>query len=514
MSSIKSKSKKTFQNNTLSTLDKSHNKKINEFNAQKKSLPKKKELLEKIEKKLKDLNKKKTSSDYDINDRAALLYKMDDLKREIENIENSVNQIDYYSKAGKHVTSYYKLVGGQQSSDSSKKKTHAGSKIQESSLLSKLNESRQKNLPKKPSTRKIKIKTSISENIMSFFNQKHEAEKKKKKEDSSDSDDDKEIEKKKTKKITKKKSKKAESSDSEDDQPKIEKKKKMKKKNIKQLKYDSDDSSDSESDTDIEEDENIYREEYVTDKKHVIPTDRAKLNDEYHLMVDPKYKSKFNVITNIKTCCGIEMELKISHGMYVCRNLKCQKIIQVLVDSDKPSHKDHTPEPAGYPYKRINHFNEHLAQIQAKETTDIHQSVYNNIQDEMKRRRKRPEDLNYILLRDILKKLSYSRYYEHIPYMIFKINGKNPPIMTREMEDELRRKFRMTLKPFEKYKQTKRKNYLKYSYALYKLCQLLCYDDFLPCCPLFKSKEKLRQQDITWKKICDDLNWKFYPSEL
>ena len=32
-------------------------------------------------------------------------------------------------------------------------------------------------------------------------------------------------------------------------------------------------------------------------------------------------------------------------------------------------------------------------------------------------------------------------------------------------------------------------------------------DEFLPCFPLLKSREKLLQQDRIWKQICQELKW-------
>jgi len=43
---------------------------------------------------------------------------------------------------------------------------------------------------------------------------------------------------------------------------------------------------------------------------------------------------------------------------------------------------------------------------------------------------------------------------------------------------------------------------LSYSYVLYKFCELLSEDKYLKYFPLLKSKEKLYQQDVIWKKIC------------
>ena len=59
----------------------------------------------------------------------------------------------------------------------------------------------------------------------------------------------------------------------------------------------------------------------------------------------------------------------------------------ILIDSDKPSYKEPPKEVQYYSYKRINHFNEWLAQFQAKETTQIPQEVYDKILLELKKER-------------------------------------------------------------------------------------------------------------------------------
>ena len=37
-------------------------------------------------------------------------------------------------------------------------------------------------------------------------------------------------------------------------------------------------------------------------------------------------------------------------------------------------------------------------------------------------------------------------------------------------------------------------------------------NEFLDSFPLLKSREKLHQQDIIWKQICEFLNWEFIKS--
>ena len=84
--------------------------------------------------------------------------------------------------------------------------------------------------------------------------------------------------------------------------------------------------------------------------------------------------------------------------------------------------------------------------------------------------------------------------------------------LENEIEEELRRMFKEIQLPFHKFCPKDRKNFLSYSYVLHKFVQLLSMDEFLPYFPLLKSREKLHQQDLIWKKICVELKWEYVPS--
>ena len=238
---------------------------------------------------------------------------------------------------------------------------------------------------------------------------------------------------------------------------------------------------------------------------------RSNIYEKYMSKIDDNYV--LNHENNIDLCktCNIEKTLFISNGKLIC--MKCGEETPILIDSDKPSYKDPPREVCYFAYKRINHFNEWLAQFQAKESTDIPQNVYNDILIELKKERIiNIKDLTPQKLREILKKLKKNKYYEHIPHIINKLNGVPPPIMSRKTEEELRRMFKEIQVPFHKYCPPNRKNFLSYSYVLHKFVQLLELDEFLPCFMLLKSREKLQQQDQIWKKICEYLKWQFIPS--
>jgi hypothetical protein len=181
----------------------------------------------------------------------------------------------------------------------------------------------------------------------------------------------------------------------------------------------------------------------------------------------------------------------------------------VLIDSDKPSYKDPPREVSYYAYKRINHFNEWLAQFQAKESTEIPQEVFDAILFELKKERiTNMATLKRSTLKEILKKIKFNKY-EHIPHILNRLNGQNAPVMKREDEEKLRFMFKEIQPSFQKHRPEDRSNFLSYSFILYKFCELLELDEFLTCFPLLKNRDKLYMQDKIWQKICYDMGWEF-----
>ena len=115
-------------------------------------------------------------------------------------------------------------------------------------------------------------------------------------------------------------------------------------------------------------------------------------------------------------------------------------------------------------------------------------------------------------MREILKRLRINKYYEHINYILNRINGIPTPQFSAELEEKLCIMFRDIQGPFLKHCPKDRKNFLSYSYVLYKFFQILGLNDYLKYFPLLKSREKLYLQDQIWKNICIDLNYPIIPS--
>jgi len=230
--------------------------------------------------------------------------------------------------------------------------------------------------------------------------------------------------------------------------------------------------------------------------------------EKYFMNINPNYLDLNSYIEKTDICeyCDGELVPVENDGILICK--KCSSQITYLIEHEKPSYKEPPKEVCFYAYKRLNHFKEILAQFQAKETTHIPDKVLEDVKKQIKKERININDFTHIKAKEILKKLGYNKYYEHISFIKDKL-GIKPPVMSLELEEKLINLFLETQKPYAKFCPDDRLNYLNYYYVLYKLCEILGEKYYLQFCPMLKDPDKIIEQDIIWKKICDDLNWTF-----
>jgi len=209
--------------------------------------------------------------------------------------------------------------------------------------------------------------------------------------------------------------------------------------------------------------------------------------------------------------CNVAREEITSEGILVCP--RCGSEEYALVVSDFPSFRDPPKERNNYAYKKQNHLNEILNQFQAKESTEIPEEVMSEVICEIRKRR-----IDNIALlteqniREILKKLNRNRYYEHAAHILSRLNGNPPPTITPEIEDKIRAMFQEVQAPYLLYCPDERRNFLSYSYIIYKFLELLELDEYKVHFQLLKSRDRLIQHDTIWKKICEYLQWEFIQS--
>jgi len=235
--------------------------------------------------------------------------------------------------------------------------------------------------------------------------------------------------------------------------------------------------------------------------------------NEYMCRIDDNFRNtKFKDyhIDKCKQCSSI-MDYLLNTSELVCS--RCGFTEEIIVNTEKNSYNDPPKEVNYFAYKRINHFNEWLAQFQAKETTDIPEEIYKDLYSEINKNISIDiQKLTYKQVREILKKINYNKYYEHIPHIINTLSGQKAPSLDKQSEETLRAFFKEIQIPFMNNCPPTRKNFLSYAYVLHKFCELLEYDHLISYFPLLKSREKLQQQDAIWEKMCTELRWQFIPS--
>ena len=249
----------------------------------------------------------------------------------------------------------------------------------------------------------------------------------------------------------------------------------------------------------VEEDDKIIEKSSLVDEYLSITN-----NNHVKKVDECEYKDICKNCSNLLTC--IQQD-----AIMICEICGFQE--PLLIEQNRPILKQSTKDTSHFSYKRINHFREWCNQVQGKESTDIPNEVFEQILSEIKKEKiNDTKNITYNKMREILKRLRINKYYEHINYIINRINGIPTPQFSPELEDKLCNMFRDIQAPFLKHCPKERKNFLSYSYVLYKFFQILELHEYLKFFQLLKSREKLYAQDQIWKKICEELNYKVIPS--
>ena len=256
---------------------------------------------------------------------------------------------------------------------------------------------------------------------------------------------------------------------------------------------------------------NIFKIKQETDK-NIDENKNKNLVQKYLSNIDESFLDMNAFVRDSDICQNCykgEMIPLDDEGVLIC-NI-CAVNIPYLIENEKPSYKEPPKEVCFYAYKKINHFKEILAQFQGKETTQIPDDVVEQIQQQIKKERIGLEQLTHYKTKEILKKLGFNKYYEHIAFIKNKL-GIKPPVFSPELEDTLCNLFMEIQSPYAKTCPDYRVNFLNYYYVLFKFCELLEENQYLHDIPLLKDREKLIEQDETWKKMCVELNWEFIPT--
>jgi len=271
--------------------------------------------------------------------------------------------------------------------------------------------------------------------------------------------------------------------------------------------------------------------EHHTDNKGILDTfvnskivnDKTELYNEYIKKFNPELKlinenKKFQQ-RHCSSCMINNFIFDVKNSEEICKNCGASTYLIGIDDFNNTlveNNQDTKNNNMSFNYKRNNHFQECLNQMQAKENTTIPPRIIKDLTFEFKKYNiTDPKYITYSLVKSYLRKLKYNKYYEHIPTIINEFCGLRAPVLTSQLEQELKIMFDQIQAPFEKWSKIispARKNFLNYNYIFFKMCQSLKKDEFLSIFPLLKNREKLYEHDQIWRGICKELNWNFIPS--
>jgi len=255
-----------------------------------------------------------------------------------------------------------------------------------------------------------------------------------------------------------------------------------------------------------------------TDESSDITNDKykssKKIYQEYWKNVEGEIMHLQDYVLQTDTCliCNQgELIPQEEEGILICNNIECGKFILHIVDNQKPVNKEMPNEVSYTAYIRLNHFKEILSQFQAKETTKIPDEVIDAIRKRIQKERRNISEINYKEMRNILSILGYNKYFEHIQY-INSMLGIQPPVMDDELIETLCILFIEIQQPWALFCPITRTNFFNYTYILCQLCILLDQRQYLPYIPMMKDRIKQLEQDMIWKKVCDYLDWEYFPT--
>ena len=241
--------------------------------------------------------------------------------------------------------------------------------------------------------------------------------------------------------------------------------------------------------------------------------DRESLHHELMCDIENKAPPMYVVQGDMCHRCNLPMIILASEALLGCPRCS-QTRLYIQATSSRIAYGEEV-EFVNFSYKRQNHFLEWLSTFQAKESTEVPGLIIDVVMAHLFERNHITDTalITQKKTREALKELKLRKYYDHAAQITSRITGVLPPRMTPFQAEQVKLMFSAIQGPFNIHCPPERTNFLSYGYCLYKFCELLGYDEFLPCFPLLKGKDKLACMDRIWKKICAELDWEFIESK-
>ena len=105
-----------------------------------------------------------------------------------------------------------------------------------------------------------------------------------------------------------------------------------------------------------------------------------------------------------------------------------------------------------------------------------------------------------------------TKYVENERAIEFALFGKQPPYVPRLVEDKMIRMFKQITRAYDDVAKYDRRSFLNYYYVIFKLLDLMGHRDLMKQVPLLRTPLRIKQHDIVWHQICNELGWTYKPT--
>lgn len=252
----------------------------------------------------------------------------------------------------------------------------------------------------------------------------------------------------------------------------------------------------------------------------------GKLQDVVHEMREEFNPSAFRnrVATQVFTCdCGTHLSINTRTSVLVCQQCGAETSYIDTTPAHTAFNDDSCRDRRRYEYDRAVHFNSKMAHLQGKEPLEVPIHVIDLVMAELFRTGTRVTTVHRIShsdIRAVLKLLNRShpgmrKYYENTSQIRSRITGIPCICLPDHVEDRCREMFVLLQPVFEELRVTMlpgRKNFLNYSFTLYKILQIIGVATNREHHTLLKGEEKIKQQDLIFRAICERLGWEWVPT--
>ena len=169
-------------------------------------------------------------------------------------------------------------------------------------------------------------------------------------------------------------------------------------------------------------------------------------------------------------------------------------------------------------YVRSSHFKNAVKRLLGEERITFSDEHLELFRKEIVKYRLQPRNITREFLKNTCKKLKFPKMYNHVGNLLRIFNPGGLPVISEENREKMDYIFDTLQEPYELLIPDKRRNFLNYSFVLYKICQLLELDSIQYESHFIRMKlhSSLILHERTWNKMIryivsldlhDDINW-------